>query len=140
MVLGGVIAAMSGMGVQAWYSRRERNNAIKKIQSLLKVEFEELYQILIEERDTAIKASRNSAKDFDRLKNHKIDISEYLEKVGGYRLQSLAWDAIISSGNLIKLDNSEIEIIQSVHHSVKSYNKNMNRLQKDAESKMEKGI
>ena len=62
------------------------------------MEFEELYQILIEERDTAIKASRNSAKDFDRLKNHKIDISEYLEKVGGYRLQSLAWDAIISSG------------------------------------------
>ena len=125
MALGGVIAAMPGMAVQAWHSRRERSIAVKKIQSLLKAEFEELYKILIEERDTATKAG-NSTKDFDRLKNRKMDISEYLEKVGGIRLQSLAWDAIISSENLIKLDNNEIEIIQSVHHSVKLYNKNMN--------------
>ena len=41
------------------------------------------------------------------------------------------------SGNLIKLDNNEIEIIQSAHHDVVEYNKNMNRLQEDAESQME---
>lgn len=54
------------------------------------------------------------------------------------RLRSLAWDAIISSGNLIKLDNNEIETIQSVHHSVIEYNEDMDRFQKDAEAKMEK--
>ena len=67
-----------------------------------------------------------------------MKISEYLTEVGGVRLRSLAWDAIISSGNLIKLDNNEIEIIQSAHHNVMEYNKNMNRQQKGAESQMEK--
>ena len=123
--------------VQRLYSRWERKNAIKKIQGLLKPEFEELYQILIDERRTAKKAKRSSENDFDRLNGHEMTISEYLTVVGGNRLRSLAWDAIISSGNLIKLDNNEIEIIQSVHHDVMEYNKNMNRLQEDAESQME---
>ena len=113
-------------------------NAIKKIQGLLKPEFEELYQILIDERRIAKKAKRNSENDFDRLNGHEMKISEYLTEVGGGRLRSLAWDAVISSGNLIKLGNNEIEIIQSAHHDVMEYNKNMNRLQKDAESQMEK--
>ena len=124
--------------VQWLYSRWERKDAIKKIQGLLKPEFEELYQILIDERKTAKKAKHSSENDFDRLNGHEMKISEYLTEVGGGRLRSLAWDAIISSGNLIKLDNSEIEIIQSAHHDVMEYNKNMNRLQKDAELQMEK--
>ena len=124
--------------VQWLYSRWERKNAIKKIQGLLKPEFEELYQILIDERRTAKKAKHSSENDFDRLNGHEMKISEYLTEVGGVRLRSLAWDAIISSGNLIKLDNNEIEIIQSAHHNVMEYNKNMNRRQKDAESQMEK--
>ena len=139
-ILGGGIAAISGLVVQWLYSRWERKNAIKKIQGLLKPEFEELYQILIDERKTAEKAKHSSENDFERLNGHEIKISEYLTKVGGGRLRSLAWDAIISSGNLIKLDNNEIEIIQSAHHDVMEYNKNMNRLQKDAESQMEKGF
>ena len=76
----------------------ERKNAIKKIQGLLKPEFEELYQILIDERRTAKKAKRSSENDFDRLNGHEMTISEYLTVVGGNRLRSLAWDAIISSG------------------------------------------
>ena len=126
-----------GLWLQRLYSRWERKNAIKKIQGLLKPEFEELYQILIDERRTAKKAKRSSENDFDRLNGHEMTISEYLTVVGGNRLRSLAWDAIISSGNLIKLDNNEIEIIQSAHHDVVEYNKNMNRLQEDAESQME---
>ena len=137
-ILGGGIAAISGLVVQWLYSRWERKNAVKKIQGLLKPEFEELYQILIDERKTAKKAKHGSENDFDRLNGHEMKISEYLTEVGGGRLRSLAWDAIISSGNLIKLDNNEIEIIQSAHHDVMEYNKNMNRLQKDAESQMEK--
>ena len=137
-ILGGGIAAISGLVVQWLYSRWERKNAVKKIQGLLKPEFEELYQILIDERKTAKKAKHSSENDFDRLNGHEMKISEYLTEVGGGRLRSLAWDAIISSGNLIKLDNNEIEIIQSAHHDVMEYNKNMNRLQKDAESQMEK--
>ena len=137
-ILGGGIAAISGLVVQWLYSRWERKNAIKKIQGLLKPEFEELYQILIDERRTAKKAKHSSENDFDRLNGHEMKISEYLTEVGGVRLRSLAWDAIISSGNLIKLDNNEIEIIQSAHHNVMEYNKNMNRRQKDAESQMEK--
>ena len=139
-ILGGGIAAISGLVVQWLYSRWERKNAIKKIQGLLKPEFEELYQILIDERRIAKKAKHSSENDFERLNGHEMKISEYLTEVGGGRLRSLAWDAVISSGNLIKLDNNEIEIIQSAHHDAMEYNKNMNRLQKDAESQMEKGF
>ena len=137
-ILGGGIAAISGLVVQWLYSRWERKNAIKKIQGLLKPEFEELYQILIDERRIAKKATHSSENDFELLSGHEMKISEYLTEVGGGRLRSLAWDAVISSGNLIKLDNNEIEIIQSAHHNVMEYNKNMNRRQKDAESQMEK--
>ena len=95
-ILGGGIAAISGLVVQRLYSRWERKNAIKKIHGLLKPEFEELYQILIDERRTAKKAKRSSENDFDRLNGHEMTISEYLTVVGGNRLRSLAWDAIIS--------------------------------------------
>lgn len=56
------------------------------------------------------------------------------------RLKSLVWDTIISSGNLIKLDNKEIEIIQSVQQSVRLYNKDLDRLQKDVGLQLEETL
>ena len=137
-VLGGGIAAISGLVVQRWHASWERKNNIKKIRDLLKPEFVELYQILIDERRTVKKAKRRSEDDYGSLNEHEIEASQYLDRVGGVRLLSLAWDAIISSGNLIKLDNDEIEIIQAVQQSVRHYNKSMDQLQKEMEIQMKK--
>ena len=137
-VLGGGIAAISGLVVQRWHARWERKNNIKKIRDLLKPEFVELYQILIDERRTVKKAKRHSEDDYGSLNEHEMEASQYLDRVGGVRLLSLAWDAIISSGNLIKLDNDEIEIIQAVQQSVRHYNKSMDQLQKEMEIRMKK--
>ena len=137
-VLGGGIAAISGLVVQRWHARWERKNSIKKIRDLLKPEFVELYQILIDERRTVKKAKRHSEDDYGSLNEHEMEASQYLDRVGGVRLLSLAWDAIISSGNLIKLDNDEIEIIQAVQQSVRHYNKSMDQLQKEMEIRMKK--
>ena len=137
-VLGGGIAATFGFGAQWLHARRERKNDIKKIRDLLKLEFEELYQVLIGERQTAKKAKRCSEDDYGSLNEHEMETSQYLAHVGGMRLRSLTWDAIISSGNLIKLDNDEIAIIQFVQQSVRHYNKNMDQLQKYMEIQMKK--
>ena len=124
------MAAASGLAVQWIHTTRERRNDINKIRSILKPEFEDLYQILIDEKQAVGNVKLRSEEDFDSLSNYKMGISEYFAIVGAGRLHSLAWNAIIASGNLIKLDNDEIEITQSVQHSVMQYNKSMDKLQK----------
>ena len=128
-VLGGGIAAVSGLVVQRWHTRWERKNNIKKIRGLLKPEFERIYQLLIDERRTVERIKLRSEEDFDSLSNHTMMASEYLDIVGSRRLHSLVWDAIISSGNLIKLDNDEIKITQLAQQIVRNYNENMDNLQ-----------
>ena len=128
-ILGGGLAAIFGLVVQWVHTTRERRNSIKKIRELLKPEFEELYQILINDKQIIKKAKLDAEKDLESLYNHEMDIPTYLF-VGRGRLGSLVWDAIISSGDLIKLDSDEIEIIQSAQQNVKHYNKTMDKLQK----------
>ena len=137
-VLGGSIAAIFGFGVQWWHTIRERKNDIKKIRGLLKPEFEDLYQILIDEMQVVKKAKDSSEEDFNSLNDHTMGIAQYLANVGSGRLLTFVWDPIISSGNLIKLDNDEIEIILSAQQSVRRYNKNMDELQNVAENRLEK--
>ena len=134
------MAAASGLAVQWIHATRERRKDIKKIQDLLKPEFEELYQILIKEERNIKKAKRRAEKDLDSLSNDEINIRDYFDRVGGLRLESLVWDAVISSGNLIKLDNDEIEIIQLVQQGVRYYNKNMDQLRKDTGKELEKDL
>ena len=129
MVLGGILAAISGLVVQRWHTRSEHNKDIKKIQSILKSEFEDFYQILIDEKQSIKRVKLNVVEDFDSLSKHKMTLQEYFAIVGARRLRPLVWEAVTSSGNLIKLDNEEIEIIQSAHQSIMRYNKNMDELQ-----------
>ena len=139
-VLGGGLAAIFGLVAQRVHTERESRRDIKKIQDLLKLEFEELYQILMEEKRNIKKAKCRVEQDLDLLSKDEIDIPDYFDRVGGLHLESLVWDAVISSGNLIKLDNGEIEIIQLVQQGVRHYNKNMDQLRKDAGKKLEKNL
>ena len=139
-ILGGGLAAIFGLVAQRVHIERESRKDIKKIQDLLKLEFEELYQILMEEKRNIQKAKRRAGKDLDLLSEDEMDIPDYFDRVGGLHLESLVWDAVISSGNLIKLDNDEIEIIQLVQQGVRHYNKNMDQLQKDAGKELEKNL
>ena len=139
-ILGGGLAAIFGLVAQRVHTERESRKDIKKIQDLLKLEFEELYQILMEEKRNIQKAKRRAGKDLDLLSEDEMDIPDYFDRVGGLHLESLVWDAVISSGNLIKLDNGEIEIIQLVQQGVRHYNKNMDQLQKDAGKELEKDL
>ena len=88
--------------------------------------------MLLNERQEVQKAKLRSKEDFAYLQNHKTDITGYFYSVGSNRLHYLTWDAISSSGNLIKLDNDEIQIIQFVHQSVIFYNDRMGKLQEIA--------
>ena len=101
----------------------------KKIRSILKSEFEDFYQILIDEKQSVKRIKLNVVEDFDSLSKHRMTLQEYFAIVGARRLRPLVWEAVTSSGNLIKLDNEEIEIIQSAHQSIMRYNKNMDELQ-----------
>ena len=139
-VLGGGLAAIFGLVAQRVHTERESRRDIKKIQDLLKLEFEELYQILMEEKRNIKKAKCRVEQDLDLLSKDEIDIPDYFDRVGGLHLESLVWDAVISSGNLIKLDNGEIEIIQLVQQGVRHYNKNMDQLRKDASKELEKNL
>ena len=139
-VLGGGLAAIFGLVAQRVHTERESRNDIKKIQDLLKLEFEELYQILMEEKRNIKKAKCRVEQDLDLLSKDEMDIPDYFDRVGGLHLESLVWDAVISSGNLIKLDNGEIEIIQLVQQGVRHYNKNMDQLRKDAGKELEKNL
>ena len=130
--MGGGLAAISGFGVQWWHTRRELKKDIKKIRGILKPEFENQYQMLLDERQNVEKAKPRSKEDFDYLLNHKADITGYFHTVGSNRLHYLTWNAISSSGNLIKLDNDEIQIIQFVHQNVIFYNDRMDKLQEMA--------
>ena len=123
------MAAISGLVVQWWHTRSEHNKGVKKIRSILKSEFEDFYQILIDEKQSVKKKKPNVKDDFDSLSKHKMTLQEYFTIVGAGRLRPLVWEAVTSSGNLIKLDNEEIEIIQSAHQSIMRYNKNMDELQ-----------
>lgn len=140
VIVGGLVVAGAGAWVQHRHIEKERKNDIKKMREILVPEFEELYHILIEEWKKIKGAKRKAEKDFDFLINGEMDMDDYLNKTGGLRLESLVWDAIISSGNLIKLDNKEIEIIQSIQQSVRRYNKGMDRLQKDMGLQLEKTL
>ena len=119
------MAAISGLLIQERHIRKERKNDIKKIQSILKLEFEDLYRVMINERQIVTNVKLRSEEDFNSLIEHKMNISDYLEKAGGSRWVSLVWDAVISSGNLIKLNNDEIKITQYMQHGLKQYNKKM---------------
>ena len=140
VIVGGLVAVGAGAWVQHRHIEKERKNDIKKVRELLVPEFKELYHILMEERKNIKGAKRKAEKDFDSLINGEMDMDDYLNKTGGLRLKSLVWDTIISSGNLIKLDNKEIEIIQSVQQSVRLYNKDLDRLQKDVGLQLEETL
>ena len=128
-VLGGGLAAISGLVVQWWHTRRELKKDIKKIHDILKPEFENQYRVLLDERQEVKKAKCRTEADFDYLKNNKAAITGYFHNVGSKRLYYLTWNAVNTSGNLIKLDNDEIQAIQFVHQSVIDYSDRMNRLQ-----------
>ena len=131
-VLGGGLAAIAGFGAQWYHTKLELKKDIKKIRDILKPEFENQYQMLLNERQDVQKAKLRSKEDFTYLQNHKTYITRYLHNVGSNRLHYLTWNAISSSSNLIKLDNDEIQIIQFVHQSVIFYNDRMDKLQEIA--------
>ena len=79
-ILGGGLAAIFGLVAQRVHTERESRKDIKKIQDLLKLEFEELYQILMEEKRNIQKAKRRAGKDLDLLSEDEMDIPDYFDK------------------------------------------------------------
>ena len=136
-VLGGGLAAIFGFWSQWVYARRERRNDVKKIQDLLKPEFEALYPALMYQREVNKNARQISKKNFKSVTECEKSILGYLASVGRFYLEVRVWDTIISSGNLIKLNRVEIGIIHALQQGIRHYEKTMVRLEEEMKQDME---
>ena len=119
------------------YSRRESRNDVKKIQDLLKPEFEALYPALMQQREINKNARQISKKNFKSVIECEKAMLDYLASVGRFYLEVRVWDTIISSGNLIKLNRTEIGIIHALQQRIRHYEKTMARLEEEMKQDME---
>ena len=119
---------MFGFASQWAYAKRERRSDVKKIQALVRREYAELYLVLMNEKQKIKSTRLRYDEDFNSLIEHRMSILSYLKKIGGLYLALLLKNVVISSGNLIKLNDEEIEIIQSVQQRAEYYNKRIRLL------------
>ena len=106
------------------HERQKDKREIRKIKSLLNSDFSEFYEEITKDRQF-IQDARDKLETDDSLVNKLIsgtmDFSEFYSKYGiFYELQY--WQAIISSGSLLKLEKDEISHVQAVSNSMDWYN------------------
>lgn len=115
------------------HERQKEKREIKKIKSLLDSDFSVFYEEITKDRDL-IQNERDKLKTEDSLVNKLIsgtlDFSEFYSKYGiFYELQY--WQAIVSSGSLLKLEKDEISHVQAVANSMDWYNSELKEIHQD---------
>jgi len=113
------------------HERAKDKREIKKIKSLLNSDFASLYNDMTKDR-LFIQSEHDKLGEEDGLVSNiiseKMSIPDFYQKYGTYYTVEF-WDAIVSSGSLLKLDKDEISRVQAVHNSLKWYNENLRELQ-----------
>ena len=128
-VLGGGLAAIFGFASQKRYVKMQRKHDIEKIQILLKEEFTDLYDELIRELE------RNSnAKEILKMRTLQVEekdmaVLNFLSDTTIFHLTIRVWDTIVSSGNLIKLEHSQIKKIHILREKIKYHVKYVAQLE-----------
>ena len=131
IVLGGGLAAILGFVSQWVYARKQRKDDIKKIQTLLKDEFTDLYTVLMHEREANIRVKKTLKKHTSTIEEKDMAVGESLSNIIRFKLTIRVWDTIISSGNLIKLEHSQIKKIHNIRQKIKQHVKYMTQLETD---------
>ncbi len=120
------------------HERAKDKREIKKIRSLLNSDFSALYDLMMKDRER-IKKEYKKLND-DELANSimstSLSISDFYHDYGNYYDLEF-WDAIVSSGSLLKLEKEEIRGAQSVYNSLNWYNKSIRELQDGAGDQLE---
>ena len=134
------LGTFTGIVMQRWHTKRERKKDIKRIHDILNPEFVNIYRILMREQEVNKNARQIFKNDFPSIFEYTKNILGYLANTGRLNVEFHMWDVVIASGNLIKLDRNEIEIMQSVMQRLKTYAKTIIKLEKDMMQKINKQL
>lgn len=136
-VLGGILAVISGLMSQWAYSWWRRNRDIKEIQNLLNKEFTDLYIMLRHEQEVIIRAKKILKTRELSVERRDMAVLDFRSGIVIFDLTIRVWDTIISSGNLIKLEHSQIRKIHNIQQKIKYHVKYIDYLESNVGKNME---
>ncbi|MBA4718103.1 MAG: hypothetical protein HRO68_02980 [Nitrosopumilus sp.] len=137
LIIGAILAAITG-SVFAYLSEIMKDRRTKtKIKELLNEDFFDIYSGYKEEITKLEKCTKNIEDDAKKLVNHEIRVGDYFFNAGQY-FQFEIWNAILTSGSLIKLSTDEIKIIGALHNDINWNNKELSYWQDTTIEQIEK--
>lgn len=127
-----IIGAVTASIFLFTHERKKEKREIEKIKSLLNSDFSEFYKEITKDKQL-IQNEHDKLETSDSLVNKLIsgemDFSEFYSKFGIFYELSY-WQAIVSSGSLLKLEKDEINHVQTVANSMDWYNKELDVMHK----------
>lgn len=133
----GIVSALIGVTsatvVSLLKERRDRLREINKIRSLLTDDFSGLYKEIVKDRQLFQNELDKMGTEEDlihKLLSDDIDWSKIYSEYGiFYELHY--WQAIFSSGSLLKLNKDEIRHVQAAYNSMDWYNTELKEIHKE---------
>src|SRR6266850_7392827 len=113
------------------HERSREQKEIKKIRSLLNSDFSEMYRLITKDKEFFQNAYDKLDKEdglVNQLVSGKLVVIDFYHKYGIF-YDFEFWNAVVSSGSLLKLKQDEISDVQAVHNSFSWYNANVLELQ-----------
>ncbi len=128
-----IIGSLSAFIFLILHERFKEKKVVNKIKSLINSDFSEFYKDITKDMQF-IRNERDKLGTIDSLVNKLIsgtvDFSEFYSKYGiFYELEY--WQAIISSGSLLKLEKDEISRVQAVSNSMEWYNAELREMYRE---------
>ena len=123
-IIGAVIGAISAYVLIAAHGRALENREIRKIQSLIKDDLERIFRLAksnikkIEEDNVEFKVDES----IDKLISGKLSAHDFVVKYW-FSFEFNFWNAIVSSGSLIKLSSNDIKETQIIVDAIFEFDK-----------------
>ena len=121
VTIGGAIAAIFGGAVAYNLETAKNKKTIKKVQDLLNNDFTHIHELLSKHIPLTVET-------FEKLSNNEISFKNVIDREHPNHFSPMInpyhfsfWDAIIASGNLIKLEEKEIRNMTAAHGAITSY-------------------
>ncbi len=128
-----LIGVISSTFVATYKEKEERSRETNKIRSLLSDDFSRLYKEITKDRQLFQNEHDRIGTDGDLSGRLMSDDKEYSKAYSEYGIfyELEYWQAIVSSGSLLKLDKDEIRHVQASYNSMDWYNKELGVMHKE---------
>ena len=133
ILFGAAIGICGGFLAQYVHTKMWLKEDVKKTKSLLRSELNGIYRTLKFEEETFSKLLRHPRNEFDAVCDQHMPIADAIGTFDMVRLRFLAWETVISSGVLFKLDEKDMKIIQTAQQNIRDHDRDLDNLGKRLE-------